>query len=119
MPGHVLIAEDDIGVRAGLLGVARAAGWTTSGVATGAEALRLAREERPDVCLLDIHREGADGLAVLPDLVALEQAPAWWQSEQMVAVPKPMQQCGLLLTGSPGHGSQRMNRSSAAGKCQV
>jgi len=76
MPGHVLIAEDDPGVRAGLLGVARAAGWTTSGVATGAEALRVAREERPDVCLLDIHREGADGLAVLPDLVALEEAPA-------------------------------------------
>jgi two-component system response regulator HydG len=76
MPGHLLIAEDDPGVLAGLAGVARAAGWTTSEVSSGADALRSARVEQPDVCLLDLELSGAGGAPILPQLVALDEAPS-------------------------------------------
>jgi DNA-binding NtrC family response regulator len=76
MPGRVLVADDDPGVLAGLVGVCRAAGWDTSQAATGAEALRIAREERPDVCLIDIHMPEGSGLAILPEIVALADAPS-------------------------------------------
>ena len=76
MPGHVLIADDDPGVLAGLASVCRAAGWTVSEARTGPEALRAARDECPDVCLLDIHMPGASGLEILPEVVAQERAPS-------------------------------------------
>jgi len=76
MSPHVLIADDDPGVLAGLELVCRAAGYTTTGVGTGAEALRLAREERPDLCLLDLNMPEGTGLEVLPEVVALEGAPS-------------------------------------------
>ena len=76
MPGHVLIADDDPGVLAGLASVCRAAGWTVSEASTGPDALRAAREERPDVCLFDIHMPGASGLEILPEVIAQERAPS-------------------------------------------
>ncbi len=76
MPGHLLIADGDPGVLAGLVGVARAAGWTTTAVGEGTDVLRVARLEQPDVCLLDIRMPGDDGVELLPDLVALEGAPS-------------------------------------------
>jgi two-component system response regulator HydG len=76
MPGHLLIAEDDPGVLAGLAAVARAAGWTATEVTTGTDALRAARVEQPDICLLDIHMPGGSGLDVLPELVGLSDAPS-------------------------------------------
>ena len=76
MSPHVLIADDDPGVLAGLELVCRAAGYRTTAVRTGAEALRLACEELPDLCLLDLHLPEGTGLEVLPEVVALEGAPS-------------------------------------------
>ena len=76
MSPHVLIADSDPGVLAGLELVCRAAGYSVRGVGSGAEALRLAIEERPDLCLLDLHLPEGSGLEVLPEVVALEGAPS-------------------------------------------
>ncbi len=76
MPAHLLIVDDDAGVRAGLVAVARAAGHRTSEAADGEEALELARTLTPDVVMLDLVMPVRTGLDVLPELLALDFPPA-------------------------------------------
>jgi two-component system response regulator HydG len=75
MPGHVLIADGDPGVLAGLAAVCRKGGWVVTETATCAEALALAREQRPDLCLVDLDLEGG-ARALLEDLSRMSAAPA-------------------------------------------
>ncbi len=74
MPAHILIAEDDPGVRAGLVAICRAAGHRTSEAGGGRETLELAGIEGPDLILLDLHMPEGTGLDILPDLVTLPNA---------------------------------------------
>jgi DNA-binding NarL/FixJ family response regulator len=69
---RVLIADDQDLVRAGLrLMIDRAPGLTVVGeAATGGDAVRLAREARADVVLMDIRMPGLDGLAATRRLSA-------------------------------------------------
>lgn len=76
MPARVLIADDDRGVRAGLVAICRAAGHRVSESATGRETLERALADEPDVVLLDLHMPEGGGLDVLPELVALVFPPA-------------------------------------------
>jgi DNA-binding NarL/FixJ family response regulator len=64
-PTRVVLADDQDLVRAGLrLMIERAPGLTVVGeAATGYDALRIAREARPDVVLMDIRMPVLDGLA--------------------------------------------------------
>jgi DNA-binding NarL/FixJ family response regulator len=66
----VLVADDNPVIRIGLrqLLTAEPATELVGEAADGAEALRLARELRPDVVLLDVRMPGTSGLAVLPEL---------------------------------------------------
>ncbi|MEL6431974.1 MAG: sigma-54 dependent transcriptional regulator [Planctomycetota bacterium] len=73
---HVLIADDEAGVRAGLVAMCMAGGHRTSEAADGDEAVARARAEEPDLVLLDLRMPGRDGMSVLPELVALDCAPA-------------------------------------------
>lgn len=72
---HVLIADDDDGVRAGLVAMCMAGGHRTSEASTGNGALARAEAEGPDLVLLDLRMPDGDGLSVLPALVALPSAP--------------------------------------------
>ncbi|WP_188196236.1 response regulator [Nonomuraea sp. SYSU D8015] len=68
----VLIADDQDLVRAGfrsLLGRARDI-RVTAEAATGDEAVRAARQVRPDVVLMDIHMPGLDGLTATERILA-------------------------------------------------
>jgi DNA-binding NarL/FixJ family response regulator len=62
---RVVVADDQQLVRAGLCGIVEtAADLTVVGAAAdGAEAVELARRERPDVVLMDIRMPRTDGLA--------------------------------------------------------
>ena len=73
---HILIADDDAGIRTGLVAICMAGGHRTSEAGTGAETIRVATEERPDLVLLDLRMPEGDGLEVLPKLVAMKDAPA-------------------------------------------
>jgi len=73
---HILIADDEPGIRTGLVAICMAGGHRTSEAGTGAETLRLAAEERPDLVLLDLRMPEGDGLEILPKLAAMEDAPA-------------------------------------------
>jgi response regulator of citrate/malate metabolism len=68
----VLVVDDDFMVAKVHSGyVSRTPGFEVAGVAhTGADALRLAGELRPDLVLLDIYLPDVDGLAVLRELRA-------------------------------------------------
>ena len=68
-PAHtVLVVEDDLAIRRGLVDALGFAGHDVLESGDGAEGLRIARERVPDLVLLDVMLPGLDGLAVLEAL---------------------------------------------------
>jgi FixJ family two-component response regulator len=67
----VLVVDDDDTVRAGLLGLLRAAGYAALGYAGAAAVLRGADPTRAHCAVLDIHIGEPDGFALCEHLHAL------------------------------------------------
>ncbi|MFF4605790.1 response regulator [Streptomyces sp. NPDC001339] len=74
---NVLIADDDPLVRVGLSVMLGGAGnlRVVAEAGDGAEAIRLARQHRPDVVLMDIRMPVMDGLTATETLRAMSDAP--------------------------------------------
>ncbi|QDV34280.1 response regulator [Tautonia plasticadhaerens] len=64
----IVLADDDADLRLVAAGRLRASGMTVWEACDGAEALRLVREHRPTVLVLDLWMPGVDGLQVLDAL---------------------------------------------------
>jgi CheY-like chemotaxis protein len=60
---RVLVVDDDADVRTTIAEALASQGFAVSEAADGFEALRLARDERPDVILLDLLMPRMDGFA--------------------------------------------------------
>lgn len=73
---HILIADDEPGIRAGLVAMCMAGGHRTSEAGTGAETLRIARSDHPDLVLLDLRMPEGDGLEILPELMVRADSSA-------------------------------------------
>lgn len=74
----VLIVDDEEDIRRSLAGILEDEGYQTVEAANGADALEVAREEVPDLILLDIWMPGMDGIQTLeriknlfPDMVVV------------------------------------------------
>jgi CheY-like chemotaxis protein len=78
MPIHkVLLVDDEDDIRTiGQLSLSRVGGWRTVLASSGAEAVRKAAEERPDVILLDVMMPGMDGPTTYGQLRAQEATAA-------------------------------------------
>jgi AmiR/NasT family two-component response regulator len=73
---RVLIVEDDLLVGMGLKAQLERLGHSVVGQASrGPEALALYREQKPDVVLLDIRLDDADGIEVAGELLKERRAP--------------------------------------------
>jgi two-component system, OmpR family, response regulator len=71
---NILVVDDDPDIRRlAALALERLGGFRVSVAASGAEALEVARQQPPDVVLLDVSMPGADGPETL---LALRSNPA-------------------------------------------
>jgi len=73
--GRVLVVDDEAGVREALEAVMTAAGHRVVTVGDGASALRSLEEQVVDVVILDLGLPDVDGLELLNDITALDDAP--------------------------------------------
>jgi two-component system phosphate regulon response regulator PhoB len=73
MPSHrILVVDDEPDITALVAYHLARAGYRVSTAANGAEALRLARTERPDLVILDLMLPGVSGYDVLAELRRLD-----------------------------------------------
>ena len=70
-PGKVLIVEDDTNQRLLYEEELRDEGYTVVSAGDGREALKVAREENPDLVILDINMPAMDGLDALSQLLEM------------------------------------------------
>ena len=64
----ILVAEDETDLREAIVTVLTDAGYKVLAATNGQEALRLARQEHPDLLMLDIQMPNMNGLEVLKDI---------------------------------------------------
>src|SRR4051794_24231995 len=74
-PAAVLIVDDERAIRRFLRSTLEAQGYAALEAATGAEGLRAVRHHRPALILLDLGLPDRDGLALIPEIRALTDAP--------------------------------------------
>lgn len=70
----ILIVDDEGPLRERLVRAMRDRGLDARGAADGEEALALAREESPELALVDLRMPGRGGLEVVRELVAIDPA---------------------------------------------
>ncbi len=70
----LLIVDDDTAFRERLVRAMRDRGYETTGAADHPAAMEIAREETPELALVDLRLPGESGLAVVRDLKALDSS---------------------------------------------
>jgi two-component system response regulator RegA len=70
----LLIVDDDFAFRERLVRAMRDRGYEANGVADHSAAIDAAREESPELALVDLRLPGESGLAVVRDLKALDSS---------------------------------------------
>ena len=68
MSKTILVVDDEKDIRISLTGILEDEGYQVMTAASGVEALECARQDLPDLVLLDIWMPGMDGLEMLEKL---------------------------------------------------
>jgi DNA-binding response OmpR family regulator len=71
MKQHLLIVDDEENIRELLKACLTSSGYRATAAASAAEALRVARDEPPDLIISDLQLEDADGLEMISELKAV------------------------------------------------
>ncbi len=82
MSQHILIADDDAGIRDVLRMACEQAGFTVSMAADGQKALEMAGRLQPDLIVLDIGMPELDGLAVCREIRKTSAVPILFLTAQ-------------------------------------
>lgn len=97
-PLSVLIVDDDEATRRMIADALVAEGYTVWAAASGPEAIRSVRRQRPDLILLDVNMPGVDGWQVLAELRA-----AGPQTPVVVMTAGYLAQDRALSSGAQGY----------------
>ncbi len=73
-PQTILVVDDDDALRERLVCAFAARGYEAHGARDGEEAVRLARQESPELAVVDLRMPGPSGLAVVRDLKEIDAA---------------------------------------------
>ena len=73
MDAEILVAEDESAIREGLCALLESEGYTVRAAVDGEDALRLFRECRPDLVLLDVMMPKKNGYAVCSEIRSSDQ----------------------------------------------
>ncbi|MFC5995438.1 response regulator [Pseudonocardia hispaniensis] len=125
MTTRVLLADDQEMVRTGFRLILGAEGFEVVGEAgTGVEAVRLARELRPDVVLMDIRMPELDGIEATRQLMADPQPPrvvvvTTFDLDEYVYGALRTGACGFLLKDAGPRLLVEAVRAAAAGDALV
>jgi DNA-binding NarL/FixJ family response regulator len=105
---RVLVVDDHLAIRAGLVALLRAEpGFVVAGAADAFDdALSVARRSRPDVALVDYHLAAGDGLSLTLRLGELEEPPrvllySAFASEALAVAATIAGAHGMLAKGAP------------------
>ena len=74
MDAEILVAEDESAIREGLCALLESEGYTVRAAVDGEDALRLFRECRPDLVLLDVMMPKKNGYAVCSEIRTCQTA---------------------------------------------
>jgi two-component system nitrogen regulation response regulator NtrX len=69
----VLVVDDEEGIRESLSDIFSDEGYQTVAVETGEEALKVVKEQMPDLVMLDVWLPGMDGLKTLKEMKAVSE----------------------------------------------
>jgi DNA-binding response OmpR family regulator len=70
MAGHVLLIEDEPNIAMAISFILSRDGWRVTTHADGADAMRVIRDQKPDVLVLDVMLPGRSGYDILAELRA-------------------------------------------------
>jgi len=124
---RVLVADDQDLIRDGLASIlSRQDDLEVVGTAAdGSEAVRVARESRPDVTLMDIRMPGTDGLEATRQLMSDQPPPTrvvvltTFDEDDLVIAALRLGACGFLLKDLPRHDLVAAVRAVHAGDLRL
>jgi len=75
MHRHILVVDDEVGIRESLTGILQDEGFTVTGAASGEAALEILAGQTVDLVMLDVWLPGMDGLEVLARIREISDVP--------------------------------------------